>query len=36
MISGRRITVGSYEALDLDPADTLRQIDQLVKELEQQ
>jgi replication factor A1 len=36
MVSGRRLTVTSYEAPDLDPADTIRQIDQLVKELEPQ
>jgi replication factor A1 len=36
VVSGRRLTVMRYEALDMDPADSIRQIDLLVLELERE
>jgi replication factor A1 len=33
-LSGKRISVERYEAMDLDPSDTIRQIDRLIQELE--
>lgn len=33
-LSGRRLSVERYEAMDLDPSDTITQIDRLIRELE--